>query len=120
AEGARELFHAWRTLPAVRPVQHKHSPARRDGTHAADFPAGVRPAWPRPMVAHHVRHADIDDGGPRRRHVERDLRRRVGWYFRLFWRLHRSGDPAADRTVAVCSHYPDLAGACRGAAARLD
>ena len=55
---------------------------------AAHLPAGLRPARPRSVVAHHARHADLDDGRPGRRHAQRHPRRRAGRHLRLL-RRHR-------------------------------
>ena len=60
--------------------------AGRSGT--AHLPARLRPARPRSVVAHHARHADLDDRRPGRRHAERHPRRRAGRHLRLC-RRHR-------------------------------
>ena len=55
---------------------------------AAHLPAGLRSAGARSMVAHHARHADLDDHRPGRRDAERHPGRRAGRHLRLF-RRHR-------------------------------
>ena len=119
-QGARELLHPRRTLPRTRPVRDQHPPARRRRPGPAHLPARLGPARPRSVVAHHARHADLHDGRTGRGHAQRHLRRRAGRHLRLFRRLPRPGDPAADRVAAIGADHPDLARAIGRPAARLD
>ena len=87
---------------------------------AAHLPAGLRPAGPRSVVAHHARHADLDDRRPGGGGAQRHPGRRAGRHLGLCRRQDRPGDPAPDRAAAVGADHPDLAGAVGRPAARLD
>ena len=96
---------------------HLIAPADPEPAH---LPAGLRPAGPRSVVAHHARHPDLDDGRPGGGGAERDPGRRAGRHLGLCRRQDRPGDPAPDRAAAVGADHPDLAGAVGRPAARLD
>ena len=80
---------------------------------AAHLPAGLRPPGTRSVVAHHARHADLDDRRPGGGGVERHPGRRAGRHLGLCRRQDRPGDPAPDRAAAIRADHPDLAGALR-------
>ena len=119
-QGARRFLHARLPLPRSWPVRDQHPSARRHRSRPAHLPARLRSARARPVVAHHARHADLDDRRSCRRHAQRHLRRRARRHLRLFRRHRRSGDPAADRAAAIGPDHPDLARTVGRAAARLD
>ena len=108
-EDTGHVLRPRRALPVAGLHPDRPPPDRGGGRQAerVAVPAGHRHAGTRPLVAAHVRHANVDDHRPGQRGAEPGAGRRPGRHLRLFRRRDRYGDPArSSRSCARFRRFP--------------